>query len=162
MIMAQESGRPAGYPWISPYLTVKDAGAALEFYQRAFGFTVRSTHKGPDGSIWHAEMTWHDAVVMFSPEGAYGGPCKAPATLGTQSPVALMVYCDDVDALFARATAAGAQAMFPPMDMFWGDRMCKLTDPDGHLWSFATHTGVFSAPPTGDEPACVVSEASVS
>ena len=57
------------------------------------------------------------------------------------SPVGLYVYCDDVDALFARATAAGAQAKVPPQDTFWGDRMCQLVDPDGHTWNFATHVG---------------------
>ena len=139
--MSNRPGRPPQTPWLSPYLTVKDAEAALDFYQRAFGFEKRNAVPGPDGKVVHAEMTWQEALIMFGAEGAYGGQCKAPATLGVQSPVALYVYCDDVDALCARARAAGAGVDLPPQDMFWGDRMCKLTDPDGHVWNFATFSG---------------------
>jgi uncharacterized glyoxalase superfamily protein PhnB len=77
-------------------------------------------------------------VIMFGPECS-ASPSKAPATTGVPSPVSLYVYCNDVDALFARATAAGAKAEQPPQDMFWGDRFCRLQDPDGHSWYFATH-----------------------
>jgi uncharacterized glyoxalase superfamily protein PhnB len=134
----EASGKPAGMPWISPYLTVKDAAAALAFYESAFGFATRNVNKGPDGSIMHVEMTWHEGVVMFGPEGAYGSPTKAPATLGIDSPVHIYAYCSDVDALYERAIAAGATSHFAPADMFWGERACKLTDPDGHAWNFAT------------------------
>ena len=137
----ESSGKPCGTPWVSPYLTVKDAGASLAFYEAAFGFTTRFVNKGPDGSIMHVEMTWQDGLVMFGPEGAYGGPCRSPATLGILSPVSVYVYCEDVDALFDRAVSAGVTVDFPPADMFWGDRACKLTDPDGHVWNFATHKG---------------------
>jgi uncharacterized glyoxalase superfamily protein PhnB len=130
-------------PWLSPYLTVKDADAALDFYQRAFGFVKRMAMPGPDGKTGHAEMNYRDAVIMMGPEMGPGGDCKAPATLGINSPVHLFVYCEDVDALFARATAAGARAVLPPQDMFWGDRMCKLSDPDGHVWNFATNVADF-------------------
>ena len=135
----ETSGKPLGMPWVSPYLTVKDAGASLAFYEAAFGFTTRNVNRGPDGSIIHVEMAWHDSVVMLGPEGAYGSPTRSPATLGIDSPVNLYVYTSDVDALFERAVAAGATAHFPPSDMFWGDRACKLADPDGHVWNFATH-----------------------
>jgi uncharacterized glyoxalase superfamily protein PhnB len=141
MTMAEESGRPAGMPWVSPYLVVKDAEAALEFYQRAFGFTKRDAITGEDGKVVHAEMTWHDAVIMFGPERAYGHPSQSPASLGVNSPMWLYIYCDDVDALFARAVAAGAQPMREPEDSFWGDRFCRLIDPSGHTWSFATFVG---------------------
>jgi len=145
--MSIRPSRPPHTPWLSPYLAVKDAEAALDFYRRAFGFETRNTMPGPDGKIGHVEMTWQEALIMFGPECAAGGQCKAPATLGVQSPVSLYVYCDDVDALFARAQAAGARGELPPQDMFWGDRMCKLIDPDGHTWHFATYTGRVSAPP---------------
>jgi uncharacterized glyoxalase superfamily protein PhnB len=55
----------------------------------------------------------------------------------------LYVYCDDVDKFFARATAAGAKVVAPPTDMFWGDRMCRISDPDGYEWSFATNVADF-------------------
>jgi uncharacterized glyoxalase superfamily protein PhnB len=125
-------------PWVSPYLTVTDAAAAVEFYQRAFGFTKRTAMTGPDGVITHAELTWNDAVIMLGPEGAYGGVIQAPATSGTVSPVTLYVYCADVDALYARAVAAGARTEVAPEKTFWGDRMCRVLDPDGHAWCFAT------------------------
>jgi uncharacterized glyoxalase superfamily protein PhnB len=139
--MSQSSGRPSTMPWLSPYLVVRDPARALEFYQKAFGFAQRSAHTGPDGKIQHAEMTYEDAVLMFGPEAECQGqpPTKAPATTGTPSPVGLYIYCPDVDALHARAVAAGAQSAQAPIDMFWGDRMCSLIDPDGHKWSFATH-----------------------
>jgi uncharacterized glyoxalase superfamily protein PhnB len=141
-MMSKRPAKPSGTPWLSPYLTVKDSDATLDFYQRAFGFEKKFAFPGPDGKTAHAEMVYRDALIMFGPEGA-GGECKAPATLGVQPPVALCVYCDDVDALFARATAAGARVGFPPQDMFWGDRLCKLTDPDGHVWNFATNIADF-------------------
>jgi uncharacterized glyoxalase superfamily protein PhnB len=139
--MADTQARPPGMPWISANLTVKDAAAALDFYQRAFGFTRWNGIKDESGKVIHADMTWHDAVVVFAPEGASGMTEKAPATLGIESPTGLCVYCDDVDALFERATAAGAKVEMPPKDMFWGDRFCRLIDPDGNAWGFATHIG---------------------
>jgi uncharacterized glyoxalase superfamily protein PhnB len=131
-------------PWLTPYLTVKDPDAALDFYQRAFGFEKRFAMPGPDGRTAHAEIGYRDAVIMLGPECVgTENPSKSPATTGVPSPVGLYVYCDDVDALFARATKAGAKAALPPQDMFWGDRMCSLTDPDGHGWSFATNVADF-------------------
>ena len=133
--------RPDGSPWLVPYLVVKDAEKALDFYTRAFGFAKRSAVPGPDGKPMHVEMTYKDILVMFAPEGAYGGDGKCPATLGVTPSVTLFVYCEDVDALCKQAQAAGATVVAPPADMFWGDRMCSLVDPDGHVWNFATHTG---------------------
>ena len=139
--MSAASSRPPQMPWLSPYLTVKSSEAALDFYQRAFGFTTKVTMPMPDGKLGHVEMTWNDALIMFGPEGVNGGTCKSPASLGVQSPVHLYVYCDDVDALCQRAQAVGARVEMSPQDMFWGDRVCKLVDPDGHVWNFATHKG---------------------
>lgn len=139
--MSKRPARPAGASWLSPYLVVKDADAALDFYQRAFGFAKRAIMPGPDGRAKHVEMMWKDILIMFGPEGACAN--KAPATSGTPSPVNLYVYVEDVDALHARAAAAGATVALPPQDMFWGDRMCKLTDPDGHEWTFATNVADF-------------------
>jgi uncharacterized glyoxalase superfamily protein PhnB len=129
-------------PWLSPYLVVQDAAAALDFYQRAFGFEKKFAMQGPDGRQLHTEVQYHEAVIMFGPENDTGAcDIRAPATSGVKSPVSLYVYCTDVDALFARATAAGARAVQPPHDEFWGDRICQLHDPDGHTWTFATCRG---------------------
>jgi len=86
-----------------PYLTVKDADAALDFYQRAFGFEKCFATPGPDGKTAHVEMSFRDAKIMFSPERATG-EClsRAPATSGVAPPIGLYVYCENVDALFAR------------------------------------------------------------
>lgn len=139
--MSKRPPRQPGYPWMVPYLVVKDPDASLEFYQRAFGFEKRMAMPGPDGKVKHAEMVYRDTMIMFGPEG--GCPARTPATSGTPSPVGLYVYVEDVDALFARATAAGAKADRAPQDMFYGDRVCQLTDPDGHSWSFGTNVADF-------------------
>ena len=140
--MSKRPAKPADYPWIVPFLTVRDADAALAFYQKAFGFEKRMTMPGPNGKTSHAEMSWHDGVFMFGPEGG-PNPCKAPVTLGVRPPSGLYVYVDDVDALYKRATAAGAKSDKAPETMFWGDRMCTVIDPDGHLWSFGTNVAEF-------------------
>jgi uncharacterized glyoxalase superfamily protein PhnB len=132
--------KPAYMPWVSPCLVTRDPAAALEFFERAFGFQKREVYSSADGKILHAEVTWHDVVIMFGPE-CEQSHTKAPVTLGAPPSVSLYLYCDDVDAQYARATAAGAKIVQAPQDMFWGDRVCRLNDPDGHLWCFATHTG---------------------
>ncbi len=140
--MSKRPAKPTEMPWVTPFLTVKDADAALAFYQKAFGFEKRFSMPGPDGKTAHAEVRWRDGVIMFGPEGPQN-KCKAPSTLGMRSPVGIFVYCEDVDALYKRATAAGAKSEMPPQDMFWGDRMCTVVDPDGHIWSFATNVADF-------------------
>ncbi len=144
--MSKRPARPQSYPWLSPYLTVKDADAAIDFYQKAFGFEKRMSLHGPDGRTGHAEMTWKEAMIMFGavPESKRDEwPCRPPAEKGIHSPITLYVYCEDVDALFTRAVAAGAKAIKPPQDVFYGDRMCTLEDPDGYWWSFATNVADF-------------------
>ncbi len=124
--------RPPGSPWLTPFITVKDAAKALAFYETAFGFTPRDVFKDDGGTVTHGDMTWHDAVIMVAP---------GDLPERTTSPIALYIYCEDVDALFTRATSAGATVLMPPADMPWGDRMTSLNDPDGHTWNFATHLG---------------------
>lgn len=135
----EKSGRPGQMPWVTPYLIVKDVPAAVDFYESAFGFRRRTANAGPDGVVGHADVTWQGGVVMLGREGAYGGTTRSPATSGVESPVSIYVYCDDVDALHERARAAGAAIKHPPMDTFYGDRICGIVDPDGHSWCFATH-----------------------
>lgn len=144
--MSKRPPRPPGYSWLSPYLIVKDADAALTFYAKAFGFEKRMNLAGPDGKSMHAEMMWQDAVIMLGavPEAKLEEhSCRPPVVQGVRSPINLYVYCDDVDALFARAVAAGAKAIKPPQDQFYGDRTCALEDPDGYWWYFATNVRDF-------------------
>jgi PhnB protein len=114
----------------------------MDFYALAFGFEKRLSMPGPDGRTGHAEMSIRDAIIMFGPPRSPELP-SSPAQSGQRCPVGLYVYCDDVDALFARATSVGAKPIENPQDMFWGDRMCKIQDPDGYEWSFATNVSDF-------------------
>lgn len=125
-------------PWVSPYITVKDAQAALDFYQKAFGFQKKDAIKGDDGSIWHAEMRYKNQLLMLGKEGAYDKAALSPQTSKVESPISLYLYCENVDQFYWSAIAGGAKSLMAPQDMFWGDRMCKLECPDGYVWTFAT------------------------
>lgn len=134
---------PQGACWLTPYLTVTDAEHSLDFYERAFGFGRRNVLRGAAGTIVHAEMSYQGrTVIMFAPEGA-GSPMKTPAHGGCDPSLVLYVYCADVDVLARRARAAGAMVLAEPEEMFWGDRIARLQDSDGYLWTFATRVGEF-------------------
>ena len=128
---------PPGYHSLTPYMTVKDAHAALDFYKRAFGAEMLMRLDMPDGLIAHAEIRIGDSVVMLSEENEAWGT-KGPLTLGG-SPMFLMAYVADVDAAFRRALAAGASEVRPVADQFYGDRSGTLKDPFGHQWTLSTH-----------------------
>jgi uncharacterized glyoxalase superfamily protein PhnB len=135
---------PDGYHTLTPFLTVRDAERAIEFYKQAFGAVVKGggVMKGPDGKVMHAELQIGDSVVMLSDEfPAFGA--VSPQTLGNSSS-GLHIYVEDVDSAFGRAVKAGAIVEMPVADMFWGDRYGKLKDPFGHKWSIATHTADLS------------------
>jgi len=128
---------PAGHHTVTPYLAIRNAAKALEFYKTAFGATETYKLLMPDGRLGHAEVRLGDSVIMLSDEfPEFGG--KAPDTLGG-SPVSIHLYVEDVDAFVARALAAGARERKPVMDQFYGDRSGQLEDPFGHLWWVATH-----------------------
>ena len=126
---------PAGYHSVTPYLVVKGAAAAIDFYKKAFGATELLRLPLPDGKVAHAEVKIGDSPVMLADENeAFRGPQP-----GAGAPVSLMVYVPDVDRVFAQALAAGAKEMRPLADQFYGDRLGTLVDPFGHVWSLATH-----------------------
>jgi PhnB protein len=128
---------PEGHHTVTPYLAIKDAAKALDFYKRAFGAIECYKLMMPDGRVGHAEIRLGDSLVMLADEfPEYGG--KAPHTLGG-SPVSLHVYVEDVDAFVKRALDAGAKECKPVMDQFYGDRSGQIEDPFGHLWWVATH-----------------------
>lgn len=129
---------PEGYYSLTPYVVIKGAAAAIEFYKKAFGATETVRMPGPDGQVMHAELKIGNSMLMLSDENADRGYLSPKTIGGTGS--SIMLYTDDVDATFNKAVAGGAQAQQPPTDMPWGDRMANITDPFGHNWAIATHT----------------------
>ena len=128
---------PDGHRTVTPYLAIKNAAKAVDFYQRAFGAVESYKLMMPDGRVGHAEIRLGDSLIMLADEfPEYGG--KAPDTLGG-SPVSLHLYVEDVDAFVKKAVAAGAKERKPVADQFYGDRSGQLEDPFGHLWWVATH-----------------------
>jgi PhnB protein len=126
---------PEGYRSITPYLIVKGAARAIDFYTKAFGATEIMRMPGPEGKIMHAELRIGDSVIMLADEN---GPHRSPESVGG-SPVALMIYIEDVDGVFARSLSLGAKQMRAVEDQFYGDRSGNLVDPFGHVWTVATH-----------------------
>lgn len=128
---------PDGYHTATPYLIVKGAAQAIDFYKKAFGAVELMRFADPSGKVGHAEIKIGDSKIMLGeeqPEMGFRGPQPAGPP-----PVGIHLYLADADAVFARAVAAGAKALMPVEDKFYGDRSGTLTDPFGHLWTVATH-----------------------
>ncbi|MBP3959162.1 VOC family protein [Gemmata sp. G18] len=128
---------PAGYHTIVPYITVRGAVKALEFYKQAFGATEIMRFDGPGGSVAHAEIEISGSRVMLGDEMPEWGN-RGPESLGGTSG-GLCVYLPNVDEAVARAVAVGAKVFKPVQDQFYGDRSGTVTDPFGHVWTLATH-----------------------
>jgi PhnB protein len=128
---------PKGYRTMTPYLMVKGAAQAIEFYKVAFGAKELMRMPGPNGTIGHAELQFGDCVVMLSDE-APGMGYVGPLSLGG-TPVGLHLYLKDVDGVVARAVAGGAKLTRPIENKFYGDRSGTLEDPFGHRWTVSTH-----------------------
>ena len=134
---------PEGYPRVTPYLIVDGASAAIDFYRDVLGATERMRMPAPGDKIGHAELDIGDSVVMLADEAPEVN-AAGPKTVGG-SPVMLHVYVEDVDAVVERAVEAGAKALRPVEDKFYGDRSGEFEDPFGHRWSVATHVEDVSA-----------------
>ena len=128
---------PDGFHTVTPYLVVKNAAEAVEFYKRAFGAkeAYRSTCD-KSGRIMNAQLRIGNSMIMLNDEFPELG-CVGPAP-DTNSPVTIHLYVDDADGVFRQAIRAGATAVMPLSDMFWGDRFGQLKDPFGHIWSVAS------------------------
>lgn len=138
--MTVQDCRMTGMPWVSPYLCVLDVNKSVEFYKNAFGFVVvEDIIQNEEGVPVHCELRYQDSVVMIGLQGAWDDDIKTPSSSSTPSPISLYVYCSNVDELCAQAEKNGAQVEQSPEDTFWGDRMCRLKDLNGYMWSFATH-----------------------
>ena len=130
---------PEGFHTLTPQLVVHDAAAAIDYYRRTFGATVRRIHRAPGGAaITHAELKIGNSVLIVRDEFP-GMHALSPQSLGGTT-AAVHVYVEDVDAVFQRALAAGAKILVPLNDAFWGDRYGVIVDPFGQHWSLATHT----------------------
>ena len=128
---------PDGYHSLTPYLIVRGAADAIDFYNRAFGATELMRMPGPDGKIGHAEIRIGDSAIMLADEHLAMGH-RSPQSLGGAG-VSLLVYFERVDEVFKRAVASGAKELQPLKDQFYGDRSGALQDPFGHTWTLATH-----------------------
>ncbi|MEX2124653.1 MAG: VOC family protein [Woeseia sp.] len=127
---------PAGYEAVTPYLVVKDAAAAIDFYKKAFNATELMRYDD-NGRIGHAELQIGEGRFMLAdeyPEMGYTGPRS-----GESPAVGMMFYVEEVDAVVERAEKAGASIERPVADQFYGDRSGQVIDPFGHRWTIATH-----------------------
>jgi PhnB protein len=128
---------PEGFRTVTPQLTVRDAGQAIDFYKRALGARELMRMSSPDGKVMHAEIRIGDSIVFLIDESPDMG-ARSPQALGGATG-SFHVYVPNVDAAFKRAVDAGAQVKMPVADMFWGDRFGQVVDPFGHEWGLATH-----------------------
>jgi PhnB protein len=125
------------YGAVSAALTVSDIPAAVNFYQKAFGFTKRGVMNGPDGKPMHAELTLRGTTLMLGPEMAAMGR-RSAKSIGA-SPASLYLYVENVDKVVSKALSLGGSGKGPVMDMFWGDRSGVVEDLDGYTWMVSTH-----------------------
>ena len=128
---------PEGYPRLTPYLIVDGASAAIDFYGSVLGASERMRMPMPNGRIGHAELELGDSLLMLADENP-DMDIRGPASLGG-TPVSMHLYVEDADAVFARALEAGAKALRPLEDRFYGDRSGQFEDPFGHRWDVSTH-----------------------
>lgn len=128
---------PKGYNNVTPYLIVKNAIQAIEFYKKVFGAKEVMRMERSAGKIMHAELKIGDSKIMLADECPDKG-FHSPTSTGN-SPISIHLYVKEVDTTIERAVAAGAKLKRPAENMFYGDRIGSLQDPFGHEWSVATH-----------------------
>lgn len=119
---------------VHPVLKYDDAHAAIDFLERAFGFERLAVHEGDDGKVVHAELRAGEAYVALSSTGA-GDPVYEQGAHRTS----LYAVTDEVDPLFERAKAAGAEVIMEPTDQDYGSRDFSVRDPEGNVWAFGTY-----------------------
>ncbi len=131
--------QPSYRPALTPYMIVPDAQRAIDVYREAFCFELCKDPLIEGDQVLQAEMFYGQAQIMFATEGAWGDPKQSPSTAKRPTPISLYVYVDQVDTYFKRVESfPGMHVLEAPVDTFWGDRMCRIRDPFGYEWSFAT------------------------
>lgn len=140
---ASRPPKPDGCPWIIPFLMADDGENLIAFYQRAFGAELCADPlRDESGTVVHADLRLCGGMVMVGKEGAFGtSPC--PPRQGVPQSISLYVFCENVDTFYEKAVQEGAISVMAPQTQFWGDRVCKLIDPEGHEWCFATNVADF-------------------
>jgi PhnB protein len=128
---------PEGYHSVTPYLRIRGASEAIEFYRRALGAVETVRMAMPDGRVGHAELKIGDSTIMLADEFPEMN-IRGPQTLGGTS-VSFCIYLEDSDSAFKRAVDAGAKVLRPVQDQFYGDRSGTVVDPYGHEWTLSTH-----------------------
>lgn len=137
--MSKVSYIPKDYNSVTPYLIVKGAAQAIDYYKKVFGATELFRMNGPQGKVGHAELKIGNSHVMLADENPTMGEGHVSAATVGGTPVSLYIYLPDVDAVVKRAEAEGAKILKPVQDQFYGDRTGFIRDPFGHLWGVATH-----------------------
>jgi len=137
MVTNKINSVPDGYHTITPYLVIRGAAQAIDYYKQAFGATEIMRIQQPDGRVGHAELKFGDAVVMLADEFPEIN-VVGPATLGNTT-VGVLLYVENADATFDKAVSLGAKVRKPMADQIYGDRNGTLEDPFGHKWTIATH-----------------------
>ena len=122
---------PEGYSSVTPYLVIKGAAQAIEYYKKVFGANVVVRMDGPEGKVGHAELQIGNSRIMLADENPQMGATSA--TTISNSPVSLYLYIPDVDKVVDRAVAEGAKIIKPVQNQFYGDRSGFIQDPFGHF-----------------------------
>ncbi len=131
---------PDGYHSVTPYLSLKNAQAAIEFYKQAFGAQEIYRMEMPGHLVGHCELQIGSSRIMVADEfpNMPDAVTASPKTVGNTT-AGFCIYLENVDAAFAKALAAGGKERRPVTDQFYGDRSGTLEDPSGHIWTLATH-----------------------
>ena len=123
---------PEGYSTVTPYLSVKSGEQAIAFYKKAFNASEIYKLNRPDGGVGYCELQIGNSRVLL------GEPMDSGDSMGGGSS-SLILYVEDVDALFKQALGAGGKQTSPVQNQFWGDRTGTFADPFGHRWTVCTH-----------------------
>lgn len=128
---------PKNFSNLTPSLVMADCAAAIEFYKKAFGAEeIKRMHVKDGSKIMHAELKVGGQLIVLSDE--LNEMAKSPKSLGGTS-VSMLLYVENCEKTFDQALRAGARTVMEPQDMFWGDRMGVVSDPEGHVWALGTH-----------------------
>ncbi|HZS54344.1 MAG TPA: VOC family protein [Bryobacteraceae bacterium] len=135
--MSQVNPIPDGYHSVQSYLMFKNCADAISFYTKAFGAKEKFRMANKNGTIGHAEIQIGDSVIMMADEAPQVDSFSIEHFGG--SPVSLLIYTENCDAMYNQALAAGAKSVREPADQFYGDRTAGIKDPFGYKWWISTH-----------------------